>query len=292
VILVLAALTGPATAGARRGFLLQLHDPGGYLSGSPVVELKGSEGSTREVRPLDDGNPPDVKPDDDVWTVAVPSFLDPRVDIEIKASGRSWTGSAKLDPDDVKALVRLRLEPDGQALAEAQQVPAAPAKGSSGSDQAAATSTGTGPGALLWALAFAAVGLGTGLGFALVGRRPRGRARVEEPAVVPVPPRRLEAGDVTRALAGPLAGHRVLVLGEAPDGPLVHRCTEPAPLPRELVAAVEHLAVVAGPPVALLVTEPARLDRSGPWEPVPELARRVAGRFPLFVVGGPPEWPA
>ena len=84
---------------------------------------------------------------------------------------------------------------------------------------------------------------------------------------------------------------RLVVLGELAQPPAnVFPCQERAPLPVELVRAVERLAVEPGPPVALLLTAPDLLDTPGPGDPLVDLVREVGGRFPLWVVGAPTGW--
>ena len=154
-----------------------------------------------------------------------------------------------------------------------------------------------GPGYVLWAVTFVTLALGFSVTVALSGRRPRAAARLAAPGESQtVAPTRLSSEDVAQALQGPLKDYRVVLLGdlmgeagEADEENLV-RCVEQSPLPEELVVAVERIAAVSGPPPALLVTDAQLLDRPGPPDPLISLDRRVASRFPLWVVDGPPNW--
>ena len=161
-----------------------------------------------------------------------------------------------------------------------------------------------GPGFVLWAISFLTVALGFSITVALSGRRPRTAARLAFASEhEPVAPTRLRTEDVAEALSGPLKDYRVVILGELVDaegraleldeqGLNIVRCLEDAPLPEELVTAVERTAALGGPPPALLVTDAGRLDRPGPPDPVISLDRRVAARFPLWIVNGPQDWQA
>jgi len=93
------------------------------------------------------------------------------------------------------------------------------------------------------------------------------------------------------ALEGPLKDYRVVCLGPvAPEHQQIIPCLDQAPLPEELVAAVERLAAAAGNPVALLVTDPSLVERSGRDRHRKALQKQIYGRFPLWVVDGPESW--
>ena len=107
------------------------------------------------------------------------------------------------------------------------------------------------------------------------------------------PPRRLESEQIAKLLAGPLVGHRVVLVGDLKvpaDG--IIRCLSKYPLPNALVRSIERLAVTPGLPLALLVTDPDRLARANAMDPVDMLAEEVDGRFPLWVVDGFEDWEA
>ncbi len=144
------------------------------------------------------------------------------------------------------------------------------------------------PGAALWAACFAGFGVALAVGLLWAARRRPRPARLDAAAAPAIPPRRLAARQLDALLAGPLRQHRVVLLGEERTGCIA--CLDAAVLPVELVAAVERLAVVAGPPIALVVAAPGRLEAPIGSEPAATLAAEVAGRFPLWVVDGPADW--
>ena len=108
-------------------------------------------------------------------------------------------------------------------------------------------------------------------------------------------PMRLEADQVQQLLTGPLADHRVVIVGDV-DTPRrrrkseLFRCLSDFPLPDELVVAIERHAVTPGLPVALLVTHQDRLPRASAMDPLEMLDEEVEGRFPLWVVDGFEDW--
>ena len=299
----------------RPGFLLQIYDPKRYLKKSPRVTLRGSMGSGRVVTPADSGKiqHSDVAKGDRIFSAPAPFFPDGVVNIVIKSDKRVWKTKVRIDPEQAQALVFLQLFADGKVKEVPRDVvgkPLPPGHVGLGRNlgevrpviptvtRTTRPKSQTGGGAnlgsgfVLWALAFVTLGLGMAITLALTGRRPKGAARLAVAGDAAVDPVQLEADDAAAALAGPLAGHRVVLLGPAPEevGDAVVTCLEENPLPDELVTAVERLAVSHGPPVALLVTDPEQLDRAGPTDPVLSLSKRVARRFPLWVVDGPEEW--
>ena len=312
-------------AKGRPGFLLQIYDPKRYLKKPPTVTLKGSMGSARKVKPADSGKiqHSDVAKGDRIFSAPAPFFPDGVVNIKIKSERRSWKTKVRIDPEQAQALVFLQLFADGKVkevprdvvgkplppghvpwgrrpttglgrnLGEVRPVIPTVTRTTRPKSQTGGGAN-LGSGFVLWALAFVTLGLGMAITLALTGRRPRGAARLAVAAGEAVDPVHLDAGQVAAALTGPLAGHRVVLLGPAPDhgGDAVVSCLEENPLPDELVTAVERLAVSDGPPVALLVTDPEQLDRAGPTDPVLSLGKRVARRFPLWVVDGPEQWSA
>ena len=317
----------PPPPAGRRGILVQLYDPDGRLTQPPVVLLTGSDGTRLEARPLDDGTMPDIQAGDGTWSAPVFGAPTGALAVEITAGAASWTGEVTIDPADDRPRIFLRLDegvarpanpdevggPDPGATAPAEGTRPPPPEGEADSEGEAdatpppppATGSPEGlsarrkegaavdlrPGAALEIVGWLLACLGAGLGLALLGRRSRGPARLATPLQGEHTAWRIGPEGLIGVLEGPLRGHRVVVLGAAPERPEVVQVEEDGPLPAELVAAVEALAAVAGPPVALLVTELDRLDRQGPGSPAHGLARCVAGRFPLVVVGGPSDWP-
>lgn len=285
----------PPTGGAGTGFLLKLHDPDSLLQGAPQVRLTDAQGTTTTVTPRDDGTMPDTQAGDSIWSGPVFGLAPGPLSVQVEQGERTWQDSTTLDGRSAAPLVQLQLRADGT-------VPEATAPTPPGGKQEERPLVITDPtgtpllttdaaawqGTWLWILALSAAGLGAGLGSRWLGRRPEGPARLAPVPTGSFPPMRLHAEDLDGVLAGPLAGHRVVTLGD-PLGRGIP-CLEEGPLPWELVRAVEALAATPGPPVALLVADPAALDAPGRGEPLEDLARRVGGRFPLWCVGGPPAW--
>ena len=148
-------------------------------------------------------------------------------------------------------------------------------------------------GFVFWALGFVASGLGVGVTLTLGLRRRRPAARLSIAGKEAAPPQALSTSTLEEALTGPLKQYRVVVLGATPIHlPNLTYCDECPLLPDELLAAAERLSLSAGPPVALLVTEPDCLEQAGTADPVVRLARQLRGRCSLWVVGGPEDWPS
>jgi len=348
----LALIAGASSASAQgdgeppRGFLLELTSPGAPIGSPPVVQVTSADGEVVELRPRDDGVPPDATGGDEIYTAHVPSFSGAKVSLAITAGEATWGTSLALDAGTPFSRVTVELATDGTAVAtpitggpDGQPPPAGggdpgpgdggdPGPGGGGTPGGADPVPGGGddsrpdprapgsqpivpdrstaaapaeaadrpssfaPGLALWAVLFALLGTGLALVPSWLGRRNRGPATLDPPPPPgTVAPISLAADDVGSALAGPLADHRVVVLGPVPEGSRgLILCREPAPLPDELVAAVEGVAAAEGPRPALLVTDASLLDRPGRRPPLEALADAVAGRFPLFVVDGPNEW--
>jgi len=298
--------------------MLKIMDLDRLMTGPVQVSLEGASGVKRTVTPVDTGEDIDVIPGDGIFSAPVPGFADSTVKFKIRSGKLIWAGSFKLDPNDLKAAAIIKLGAGGEAntLSEAEAmaldkrtsvVPqpkadhrsprdpgyqgggsgAYPGRGEPGFSHRAKV----GPGFVLWALLFVSFGLCLAVTLALFGRRSRGAALLDRPAPAGrVDPVRLD-GSADEALNGPLAGHRVVLLGPQLKGhPDLISCLDQNPLPDELVTAVESLAVTEGPPVALLITDKELLDRPGQADPVSPLNRRVSGRFPLWVQQGPAEW--
>jgi hypothetical protein len=293
------------------------------------VHLLGSDGTERHIEAADDGTMPDVSAGDHTFAVPVPSFADASVEIKVESGTRTWSVSTAVPLDDEKPLVRVVLSADGSArVAQAPSggpmsgptsgtvpAPSSPSAGMPGPSASVGgpppgaggqpPSLGSPPGlAAVAAPAQASIlvngalmaGVGVGIGAAVVWLR-RGRARAARlavPPLTPVEPVRITGPSVDAVVDGPLAAHRIVVLdtpeAPGPSRPHVFRCEEQGVTPRELVLALESLAATPGPPVALLVSDLSALDRPGPSGVAGALAEAVAGRFPLYVVGGPDTW--
>jgi hypothetical protein len=300
-----------AEARAERGLLVQVQDSERVLGTEVVVRLTGTSGDVRTLQAADDGNIPDVSAGDGVWTAPLPSVRDTSGTVRVESGGRSWELSTELPMSDEKPFLRLAVSADGSIREASEPLPGTGGGGGgAGGEFRPLSAMGNGGGAQMSmqqpmqqstpvptqslifpsALGGATIGLAVG---ALALRALRVRpVRLVAPQSAPTPPVRLSADQVADALAGPLAGMRVVCLGPAPNGARVIRPEERGALPAELVAAVERLAATPGPSPALLITDPGALDRTGRAPPARVLARAVDGRFPLYVVDGPEEWAA
>lgn len=281
----------PSIASAQGfGFLLKIQDPSGFLGDEAQVDLTGPEGNT-VVTVRDDGTMPDAIEGDGAYSVSVSARLGTPMTAVITSGDSTWTGEAELDLDSDKPEVHLLLKASGVAETAESDLFLSPVAHGDHDDSPAPP--GADPGVGLWIWGFLILGVGVGVGVALVrlGRRPATASPLVREGGGRESPRRIDPGDLSAALAGPLAEVRLVVLGELAQPPAnVIPCRERAPLPVELVRAVERLAVEPGPPVALLLTAPDLLDAPGPGDPLVDLVREVGGRFPLWVVGVPAGW--
>ena len=293
-----------------RGFLLEVTSPSTPLGGTPAVTASGAGSESVDLEPRDDGVPPDATAGDEIYTAHVPAFSGATVDLAVTAGDRSWTTSVSLDADRPFSRVTRELGSDGA-------VGATPGAGGGGEGQPRPPADGPAPqpiaqqpgghgkperaaekpdniaaSLVLWAVAAAFFGLGLALAPRWLGRRSEGAAQLSpRPPPGAVAPVSLAAGDLPAALDGPLRDHRLVTLGEVPDGhPAVFHIEDTGPLPQEVVAAVEGLGASAGPAPALLIADAGLLERPGRHPAIDALDRRVARRFPLWVVDGPSEW--
>lgn len=297
-------------ARAERGLLVQVQDSEHVLGTKVLVRLTGATGDVRTLQAADDGNVPDVSAGDGVWTAPLPSVRDTSGTVRIESGGRSWELSTELPMSDEKPFLRLAVSADGSIREATEPLPGTGGGGGGGGDFRPLSAMGNGSGmqmamqqpmqqttpvpteSLIFPSALGGATIGLGIG-ALALRALRVRpVRLVAPQSAPTPPVRLTRDQIAAALAGPLAGLRVVCLGPAPNGASVIRSEDRGALPAELVAAVERLAATPGPPPALLITDPGALDRTGRAPPARVLARAVDGRFPLYVVDGPEEWAA
>jgi len=284
LVLVLTAQvqTAPST------YPLRILDPAGLLEGEVTVILVGDQGSRKFVAKPETGSQGSAHATPIYATSMEP--VGSTMTIRVINAGNSWVGTlpALKGLDEPEAYVKVL--PTGvvelverSTVSRPLPVEVVPRR---------ASDAKPGPGLWLWGVLFLGLGVGGGIGLVVLGRRPRGDCRLDTAAEAPTPPRRLAAADLTSAVRGPLANHRLVVLGELEE-PLPHviPCRDRAPLPQELVRAVERLAVVPGPSVGLLLTRPDLLDEAGPGDPLERLAAEIDGRFPLWVVDGPDRWP-
>jgi len=282
-------LVGLALADLR----VLVHDVDKVFTNAPGVDLRCADGTYAQVWLRDDGNAPDGQRDDGVWSGSAAVTGAGPVDVAVRWSGGSAAAAVPTWDDGQGPVAWVALD-DGSvtAVPEGTELPA-----SDDDEGATAEEGGTGAeggrGRTPGGLAGGVIGLTTTalLILAVAWLRPRPPLRAAASTWTRVPPRRMTARDLPTVLAGPLAGHRVIVVAaRAPPGTIA--CDEDGVLPEEVVAWVEHLAAAPGGPVALVVLEPGRLERSWRRESYRDLAGRIAGRFPLYGVDGPVEWAA
>ncbi len=289
LLLLLLSLPGVANAQAY-GFLLKIQDPSAFLGDEAEVVLTGPDGNTTVIV-RDDGTMPDAIAGDRAYSASVSERLGSPVTAVITGGDSRWEGTAELDLESDKPEIHLRLRAGGVAETFESDLELSPVSMGDQSDAPPPPGVDPGIGVWLWGFLFLGVGVGVGIAVVRLGRRPTAASPLAGVRAQHEAPRRIEPADLAAALEGPLAGTRLAVLGTLrwpPENAIP--CVEQAPLPIELVRAVERLAVEPGPPVALLLTAPDLLDRPGPGDPVVDLAREVGGRFPLWVVGGPQAW--
>lgn len=273
----------PSSGGARRGFLLYVEDRAGLLEDDIDVVIVGESGLVRKVKPNDRGRLPDASAGDRRLTASAPDFSDSRVFLTIPTkSGEPIDVDADLGDRAGDTILVVALEAGGkvEVRTESADIGAGRVlrtqKDASQLDRVAVGAAFS---------AGATVGAGIGAILLLRGagswvRGPRRRPGGRQPAL------RLHAHEVPALLHGDWAGHRVVVVGPMPadhGAAALFPCREPAPLPAEVVAQVEDLALLGGAVVALLVTDPRALDRAGALTPLVDLGRLVAGRFPYAV---------
>jgi hypothetical protein len=289
VFCLLLALTTIAGAEPRPWpVVLELVDPEGRLGASPVVTVTDADGQARDMLPRDDGEAPDDKPGDGVFTHPLPKLPDGGVTVLVRTTTGVWRGAATI-ADSAGGTLVVRVAADGTATVSLTTDSAVAGAFDLGApSRTIAEFRG---GFLLWAVLLAGVGVGVGSVLADGGRKSRVPARLAATDAGPhIAPVRLDLAGVAAALAGPLADHRVVCAGPHDSHPSVLACLEAGVLPTELVAAVEALAARPGLPVALLVTDLATLDAPGGRPTAEALNAAVGGRFPLYVVGGPAGW--
>lgn len=115
LVLMAPAVMAQPVERRRVGFLLKLDDYLGLIKQPPTVSLKGSMGTSRRVFPKDNGELPDMKAGDNVYTYPVMDFPDPVIDVFILSGGRQWVGKGTMEDNDVRTMLVFRLQPDGRA---------------------------------------------------------------------------------------------------------------------------------------------------------------------------------
>ncbi len=257
---------------------VQLQDPRGQVKSGLQASVRGSSGTQLQVRFRNDGQPPDLEALDTIHTTAFP-LADASMSLTLTSGGETWEVETSIDQDSTNPIITLHLGPNG-GLVVVQEAGAGP------KDTQTSSTGSSSAGGWAWGGLFLGVGLGIGLGLRWIGRRPALAVALSGlPERVPLPTQSLARGGLDALLTGALADHRVIVVGDSGDCAGAHAvCSDPTISPVELVAALEAEAVVPGGPVALLLLEPSRIVQDGRRAPLEDLERRVAGRFPVWVV--------
>ncbi len=257
---------------------VQLQDPRGQVKSGLQASVRGSTGTQMQVRFRNDGQPPDLEALDTIHTTAFP-MADTSMTLTLTSAGETWEVETSVDQSSANPVVTLHLGPNGGLVVVQEE-------GSRPSDSQTSTSSSSGSGVWVWGGLFLGVGVGLGLGLRWIGRRPaRAVALSGLPQRDPIALNSLARGGLDELLTGPLAAHRVIVVGDPGDCAGAHAvCADLAISPVELVSAVEREAAAEGGPVALLVIDPARIVQDGRRPPLQDLDLRVGGRFPVWLV--------
>lgn len=309
---------GPVVGGAtgNLAFLIDVQDPSGLCASVPRVLVTSTTGKAEKCTLKNNGKPPDQKKDDKIYTGAIHKINGSNLaTVLVKSGDNEWLVKVSSDKALNSERIILKLSAGGKvshsfvskpSTESGTPPPPSPNKqgpqpdqplgktGTTASEETGSSSSGIGP---LVITAITAVVLICIVLFFKRRKRPQGVALEVEIATGVFPPRRLESEQVGELLAGPLAGHRVVLVGdpeaheESVEGGVI-RCLSDFPFPDELVVAIERLAVTPGLPVALLVTHQDRLPKSSAMDPLDVLAEEVEGRFPLWVVDGFEDWEA
>jgi len=297
----------------RLAFLVEIQDPSGLMKNTPQFLATSTTGRTEKGITRNDGKPPDPKQNDRNFTGPIHKFAGTELSSILIQSGElKWL--IKVDSDEAVGAERIIIVLAKNGKTSHSFV--LPPNLKTGGTPPTATKTGPTPqphidggpendgtisslnriGPLIITAITAVVWICIVLFFK---RRKRSLGvRLEgEVAKGVFPPRRLESEQIPELLAGPLAGHRVVMVDdrETPEktpGDGVIRCLSDFPLPDALVVAVERLAVTPGLPVALLITAQDRLTRASNMNPLERLAEEVDYRFPLWAVDGLKDWEA
>lgn len=324
--------SAPANSGSitNYAFMLKVYDPDRHLGDEVKIKVIGvkSGGMTEEIA-RDKGGAGDEDPGDRIFSALVNMATETELKLELSSGANRWDTTVSLEVRPGRPInVVLALGAPGQLKHttlnkvfnlrrgnEVKPVLAISKKNRSASkapshtlfrtsqDGASAISstdgsksspTGKQKGWLLQAVGFTALGFLLAVMMRLTRRREQRKALldIDQETVEPVLPARLEEDQVPALLAGPLAAHRVVLLGPDLADPTdnIVRCLDSSTSPEELVRAVEAMAVRSGLPPALLVSNTEQLSSPITGSPANHLAQRVARRFPLYVVNGPSAW--
>lgn len=293
-----AVHAAPPRAAPNRELTLQVDATALSLGDRPQAMLVSGDGPVRSVPLRDDGQAPDLVAGDGRYAGSASSVPAGLSELRIEGKDGVWNGLAEgLSPDQGRLTWMVELDAEGGLQVTPREPPpppgppggAAPPDGGPPDPPPRVTSpTQLLPGTLLWALAFLGGGLGLGLGIWRYGRGSVRRSQLLDLPHEAIPSRTVEPHALGGLVEGALADHRWVVVGPVPEAMahVVHyRCADSRPVPEELVAAVEDLAVRDGGPVALLVTDAEQLGRAGRRKPREDLERWVDDRFPLVWLG-------
>jgi hypothetical protein len=275
-LLILPMAHSQGTGGGRK---ISVHDPDKTFVGQPRVTLEGWRGRPLELK--DDGAYPDPVAHDDVYCAAIEGWSSTSLEVVVHNDTRSWTSTATLQPGGslwvvVHADKATRLD---VPVTGPNRPTGAPVGGSALGPMRAAP-PGQPRDLAFYLVLLASFGLGAG-GLTQWYRRHPGRPALPDGEAVsrPFTPIRTTAEDLPRHLRD--AGwKRWAVLGPLPEGAGLDDVVplEAGATPREVLQALENLALAPGPPVALLVSDREALDREDFRDPVERLEALVAGR--------------
>ena len=268
-------------AAAQAGFLLQVEDTDGLIQGTPAALVAPLDQPATRFPLRDDGVPPDFKGGDGVWTAGIPGTWPEELGIQIVDGQLQWAASGSLDASDPRARVRLSLASDGTAGWESGGGTDAPGIDDvAGTGPASTAPTEVGPSALwrgagLWLL------LGMGL---MIGRRFAKIARPEPPShSLPSPLIRALPDDLRRRLAGSLANHHVIWIGDAPPPTGAHPCPISGPSPQEIATIIRGLPS----PTAVAIQGAHQLDPGHEADPIAELRTLLGPQITVLLLPAP-----
>lgn len=256
-------------------------DPGKFVQQQLKGDLSGSSGVRTSIDFRDDGHAPDQVAQDGIYSARA-QLGDHAIHIDFQSQAKRWSVDTTLPTTPGDTAVRLRLGPERSVVVIHGDEPMMENGG-----EATGPSSG---GSWLWMILFLGVGVGVGLGLTRLRHVPV--RPVDVGGDLPQPDCRPGCVDSSRydSLIATLASkHLVVVLGDsAPLDKVVHVTTTRV-TPSELIRRVEMLAVKSGGSVALVVGDLSRVEAHGSVSGA--LDDAVAQRFPLWVVGGPEDWP-
>lgn len=282
----LAALASPGAL-AVQNQLLVLSDPSGVVPEAPTLRIVSGDGTVLELHPRDDGQDVDMRAGDRSFSATAPLLAPGRYTFTVPTASDPLEGTLEAQARATdKPVLYITLKTGRLVVEETDPAGMGRREGGAGRGRTLETtaSVDLSVGLYLLLLAVGAGQVGAALWFLARARsRPRPARLVGGGTPHRFSPQRVARADLPALLAGPLAGYRRVRVGGGVPGES-DLLVEPGALPGEVVAAVEDLAVRPGPPVALVVEDPAALDAQDLCDPLAALESRVDGRFPLVVV--------